>query len=262
MNNGSDIPANENTERPNGSGLAASGADGALDVPPQVQFDRVVALAAVLLDMPITALILVDRFGKWFKASSGSDALQTAGEIQVCRRAMGENDNTIVLDARLNPLFADIQQALQESNVRFCAGSKLNDARGEDLGAMCIISSEPRSDFLAAEKTKLKCLADIVCLGIELNRHVYRARTAAAEQIRALREANSRIKNSLTYATLLAEVQSAEMPTDRMTVIATAAWRQYAEASGVLMGSMRSLRERMTVEEYRNLLALMPGFAI
>jgi hypothetical protein len=257
-----DGPSANGVEKREAGRPAAAGSDGTLDTPPEVQFDRVVTLAGVLFDMPIAALVLVDRHGKWFKASSGGDAEQTERQIGFCRRAMENHDGVIVLDAQLDKRFADMRRLLGASDIRFCAGAPLQDAQGQNLGGMCIVSPEPRSDFSSADHKKLKSLTEIVCLGIELNRHVRRARTAAAEQIRALREANSRIKNSLNYATLLAEVQSADMPTNKLTIVGMAAWRQYTEASGVLNSSMKSLRARMTAAEYKEMVAMMPGFAM
>jgi hypothetical protein len=262
MNPGSDTPASQAPSIFEGPDPDANASDTALDTPPEAQFDRVVALAQVLFDLPITALLLVDRHGKWSKATSDIHGADSAGEVRVCRCATEGDADVIVLDALADPRFANMQPVLRDSNVRFCAGSSLHDAHGRNLGGMCIISPEPCSVFAASGKRKLKCIADIVCLGIELNKHVHRARTAAAEQIRALREANSRIKNSISYATLIAEVRSAEMPTDKLTVVGMAAWRQYTEAGGVLTSSMRSLRERMTADEYKELVAMMPGFAI
>ena len=255
-------PTSIHLDDPVGDSVAVPVHDGALDTPPEVQFDRVVGLAEALFDMPIAALLLVDRHGKWFKASSGGDAVQTAREIRICSRAMENDASAIMLDAQADPRFQDDLPGLGKSKIRFCAGAPLRDAQDRSLGGMCIISPEPRSEFSSADKKKLKSLTEIVCVGIELNRHVRHARTAAAEQIRALREANSRIKTSLYYANLLAEVQSAETPTDRVAIMGMAAWRQYTEAGGVLTSSMRCLRQRMTSSEYREMVAMMPGFAM
>ena len=78
----------------------------------------------------------------------------------------------------------------------------------------------------------------------------------------ALREAHYRIKNSLDYANLMAEVQSAEISTEQLAAFALAAWKQYTEAGGVLISSIKSLRGRMPAVDYKKLLEMMPGFAI
>jgi hypothetical protein len=243
--------------------MAGAGADPngfALDTPPEAQFDRVVGLARVLFDIPIDALMLLDRKGRWYKASSGEDDAQAAHEISFCECVIECGTACIVLDAETDKRFAETPKMVAEARIRFCAGAPLRGAGGQNMGAMCIVSSEPRSHFSAADQFKLNSLAEIVCLGIELNRHVRQARTAASEQIRALREANARIKNSVSYATLLAEVESADIPTEKLTIVGLAAWRQYTEAGGVLSSSMRSLRDRVTAIEYRKMVEMMPGF--
>jgi hypothetical protein len=78
----------------------------------------------------------------------------------------------------------------------------------------------------------------------------------------ALREAQFKIKNSFEYATLLAEVQAADISTEKLSAIAVAAWQQYAEAGGVLMSSVKSLRERLSAADYVALTQAMPGFAM
>jgi hypothetical protein len=258
-------PANPtplHVEDPEGDRVALPVHDGALETPPEVQFDRVVTLAGQLFDAPITALVIVDSQGKWFRTSSSIDAGQTDREVRFCRRAMQDDANAIVLDAQVDSRFADLTPMLSRAKIRFGACAPLRISQAELFAHMCIISPEPRIDFTSSDQRRLKSLADIVCLWIDLSRHVRRARTAAAEQIHALREANSRIKSSLEYATLLAEVQSKETPIDKLAIFGMAAWRQYTEAGGVLTSSMRSLRARMTADEYRDLVLLMPGFAI
>jgi GAF domain-containing protein len=253
-------PTPVQVDDPEGASVAVQ--DGALEIPREVQFDRVVTLAGQLFDAPITALVIVDSQGKWFRTSSSIETGQIDREVRFCRRAMQDDANAIVLDAQLDPRFADLTPMLARAKIRFGACAPLRVGHGELFAHMCVISPEPRIDFLSSDHKKLKSLADIVCLWIDLSRHVRRARTAAAEQIRALREANSRIKSSLEYATLLAEVQSKETPIDKLAIFGMAAWRQYTEAGGVLTSSMRSLRARMTAEEYRDLVVLMPGFAM
>jgi GAF domain-containing protein len=250
------------TERREARRVADLGGFGALDTPPGEQFDRVLGLAGVLFDMKFSGLLIVDGKGKWYKVSTDKDKAQREREIRVCARAMEHAHDVIVLDAQVDPRFEDMKFVVSEARVRFCAGAPVQDARGEIIGAMCIVSPQPREEFSDADKKKLKSLTEIVCLGIELNRHVRQARNAAAEQIRALREANARIKSSLGYADLIAEVQSPETPTDKLAIIGMTAWRQYTESGGVLTNSMKSLRERMSKDEYRDMVAMMPGFAM
>ena len=51
--------------------LTALRAYAILDTPPEMEFDRLVRLAAQLCRTPIAALSLVDEKRQWFKASEG-----------------------------------------------------------------------------------------------------------------------------------------------------------------------------------------------
>lgn len=76
----------------------------------------------------------------------------------------------------------------------------------------------------------------------------------------ALREAHYRIKNSLDLANLLSDVQSPDMTTEKPSLVAMAAWKQYSEAGAVLNGAVKALRQRIPAKEYRELIENMPGF--
>jgi hypothetical protein len=145
-------------------------------------------------------------------------------------------------------------------NIRFYAGAPLRSANGQNLGAVCVISSTPRDDFSQADQAKLQVLARIVETEMELRLRAKQAHKAMFDKDLALREAHYRIKNSLDYANLLAEVQSEDMTTEKLSVLAMAAWKQYSEA-GAVLNSSKALRQRMPAKEYRELLDNMPGFA-
>ena len=118
--------------------------------------------------------------------------------------------------------------------------------------------TQPQREFSFGDRRKLEILASIAATEMELRKHVQ----TLAERDTVVRETHYRLKNSLDYADLLAEVQSSEMSTEKLALVAMAAWKQYAEAGGVLMGSIKNLRARMPSDEYRALLAQMPGFAV
>jgi GAF domain-containing protein len=233
-----------------------------LDSPPEPQFDRVVELARVLFDTPISTVTLVDRDRQWFKARAGIAASQTPRDQSFCSRAIEGNDLLVVPDAQSDPRFADNPLVTGEPHIRFYAGAPLRAADGHNIGTVCVISPEPRHDFSEDDHRKLRVLASIVSTGMELRARERGAKTALHEQAATLREANLRIKSSLEYATLLAEVQSEDMPTEKLAAVALAAWRQHEEAGGILTVAIKSLRDRMPAPEYRALLDSMPGFGL
>jgi two-component sensor histidine kinase len=235
---------------------------GIMDTPAEAQFDAIVTLARTLFDTPMASITLVDHDRQWFKARAGMDSSQSAREDSFCSHAMESHGVFIVPDATLDERFASNPLVLGTPNIRFYAGAPLRSANGKNLGAVCVISPSPRDDLSPGDRKKLEILASIASNEMELKRQAQAAHKMVFDKDFALREAHYRIKNSLDYANLMAEVQSAEISTDQLAAFAMAAWKQYTEAGGVLMSSIKSLRQRMSAEEYQKLLAMMPGFAI
>jgi GAF domain-containing protein len=233
-----------------------------LDTAPEIQFDRVVNLARLLFDTPTATVTLIDRDRQWFKAKSGTDQDQGPREHSFCNHAMEHDGVFVVPDARLDPRFAKNPLVVGTPNIRFYAGAPLRSANGHSLGAVCVISPDPRAEFPAGDQEKLELLASIVGTEMELGRQAHNAQRVANEKAAALREAHFRIKNTLDYANLLTDVASANMSTEKLTAVAMVAWKQYSEAGGVLFSSIKSLRTRLTASEYQDLIANMPGFAI
>jgi GAF domain-containing protein len=235
---------------------------GIMDTPPEPQFDAIVALARALFDTPISTITLVDHERQWFKARAGIDNSQGAREDSFCSHAMQNEGVFVVEDAREDARFAHNPLVIGAPNIRFYAGAPLRSPAGHSLGAVCIISPEPRGAFSATDRKKLELLATIVGNEMELKKQTQQAQKLLHDKDSAAREAQCRIKNSLDYANLLAEVRSDDISTEQLAAFAMAAWKQYSEAGGVLMSSIKSLRERMKPADYQALLESMPGFAM
>ena len=80
------IPANE------GERMAALKRYEILDTPPDGSFDRITALVAQLLDVPIVIASLVDTNRIWFKSHHGLAVSQIDREAGLCASAILTND--------------------------------------------------------------------------------------------------------------------------------------------------------------------------
>jgi hypothetical protein len=233
-----------------------------LDTPAEERFDRITELAAMLFDTPIAAVTLVDQDRQWFKAHTGLSVQQTPREDSFCSQAMEHDGVFVVPDAQQDPRFADNKLVTGGPNIRFYAGARLRSSNGQPLGAMCVISANPRASFSPEEQSKLQVLARIVETEMELRLRARQAHKTMYDNDVAVRDAHYCIRNSLDYATLLADVHSPDMTTEKLSVLAMAAWKQYAEAGAILHGSVRALRERMPAVAYQELIDSMPGFSM
>jgi GAF domain-containing protein len=132
-----------------------------LDTPPEPAFDRIVRLAALLLDVPIALISLIDADRQWFKARYGLDAPETPRAIAFCDRAIRGSSALVVPDAKMDPRFCENPLVTGEPHVRFYAGAPLVPRDGFAIGTICAIDRALR-DLNARDATILAALTEEV----------------------------------------------------------------------------------------------------
>ena len=132
-----------------------------LDTPPEERFNRIVGFAAEEFDMPIALISLVDERRQWFKARVGLDACETSREISFCGHAIVQSDLFEVLDAALDPRFADNPLVVGAPFIRFYIGAPLALPSGATIGTLCLIDTKPRH-FDMLDRAILGTLRDLV----------------------------------------------------------------------------------------------------
>lgn len=147
--------------------LAALAATQLLDTDPDPRFDRITRLAANTLGAKIALVSLVDKDRQWFKSCIGLDISETSREVSFCVHAIEQPDVMVVLDATRDVRFADNPLVTGEPFIRFYAGAPLVTETGLALGTLCIIDTEPRTEFSEREKTILRDLATGVMTEIQ-----------------------------------------------------------------------------------------------
>lgn len=151
-----------------------------LDTPAEERFDRLTRLAKQMFGTPIALVSLVDADRQWFKSPQGLDACETGRDISFCGHAILDKDIFEVIDARLDPRFADNPLVVGPPNIRFYAGAPLSTPEGYRIGTLCVIADRPRQ-LTAEERQALRDLAD--CVEEEINQ------ITLAQQGRALKQA-------------------------------------------------------------------------
>ena len=140
---------------------------GVLDTPAEEAFDRVVRLAAAILDVPIALISLIDDGRQWFKAKVGWDAPETPRDFAFCAHAILGNDVFVVADAALDPRFKTNPLVVGDPKIRFYAGAPLTTHDGLNLGTVCAIDRKPRT-LTEEQKVLLRDLGAIVIDQMEL----------------------------------------------------------------------------------------------
>lgn len=150
--------------------LAAVHRYGILDTPPDETFDRIAAMAARLLQVPIASITLVDEDRIWFKASHGLDGVtEVPREPGLCSSAILADDTYVISDAVTDPRAADNPLVRGELGLRFYAAAPLVTADGHRLGTVNVVDRQPRQ--LADDDLEtLRDLAAVVVDALELRR--------------------------------------------------------------------------------------------
>ena len=115
-----------------------------LDTPPEAAFDRLVRLAARVMDVPMAAVSFVDHDRQWFKSSVGVATCELARKWSFCAHAILEEQLFVVPDASRDARFADHPWVAGETGLRFYAGAVLRAADGQPLGALWVGDARPR----------------------------------------------------------------------------------------------------------------------
>lgn len=160
--------------------LAALHRYGVLDTPPDPRFDRIVALAAQLFDMPIALVSLVDAERQWFKARLGVEDRETTRDTAICAHVVASGAALEVPDVPADARFADFPLVVGPPHIRFYAGAPLLDPDGHALGTLCVIDQKPRQ-LNEQQRQLLTDLAGMAMDALLLHRTLMEAKQARAE---------------------------------------------------------------------------------
>jgi len=111
--------------------------------------------------MPIALISLIDERRQWFKARVGLDVCETSREISFCGHAIVQSELFEVLDAALDPRFADNPLVTGAPFIRFYIGAPLALPGGATVGTLCLIDTKPRH-FDMLDRSILGTLRDLV----------------------------------------------------------------------------------------------------
>jgi len=132
------IPENE-AER-----LKAVRALDLLDTKPEERFDRITRLAARILGVPISFIVLVDENRQFVKSSYGFDLVETNRDSAFCAYTILEDKQLVVPDAKSDPRFSDNPLVTGKPSIRFYAGNPLVTADGSRVGTLSVVDHKPR----------------------------------------------------------------------------------------------------------------------
>ncbi len=153
-----------------------------LDTPEEPAFDRIAVLARQILQVPTAVVSVIDESRQWFKARVGLRVWETPRDWSFCDHAIRERSGTVfvVPDASQDPRFAANPLVTGPPRIRFYAGAPIRARDGHGLGAVAVISPQPRPEGLSqAQRTTLRALAEVAADELELRLQTRLAEEAA-----------------------------------------------------------------------------------
>ncbi|MCE3260743.1 MAG: hypothetical protein K0S12_2384 [Bacteroidetes bacterium] len=157
-----------------------------LDTPPDGAFDRIVAVASKMFNMPIALITLVDESRIWFKAKYGLNGIDEIPRAPgLCASAILSDDVYYVENAIQDPRTLENPLVCGDFGLRFYAASPLKTQDGCNIGNICVIDKRPR--YLNSEQLSLlQDLGNIVVDEFELRLSALTVHREQEEKIKNL----------------------------------------------------------------------------
>ncbi|MDF9799269.1 PAS domain S-box-containing protein [Catalinimonas alkaloidigena] len=137
-----------------------------IDTPPEECFDRIVHLLAMIFEVPVALISIIDHERQWNKAKLGTKIDQISKEVSFCQQTILNNTYTEVEDASQDSRFKNNPWVKEEPKISFYAGYPLISSEGYTLGALCIMDNKSKK-LTGTQKNILKSLAQEVTDHIE-----------------------------------------------------------------------------------------------
>jgi diguanylate cyclase (GGDEF)-like protein/PAS domain S-box-containing protein len=133
-------------------------------------YHAVLDLARDLFEVPTAFISLVDRDEQVFPARRGIEVCGSSRDVSFCAYAVAMEDILVVLDAALDPRFADNPLVTGPPHIRFYAGMPLISPSGHTVGTFCLLDSTPHNSFAEPQRINLRRLAELSRDKLELRR--------------------------------------------------------------------------------------------
>jgi two-component sensor histidine kinase len=149
---------------------------------PDSDFDRLTGIAARLFNVDFALVTLLDEQRQWFKSCFGPVGFtESPIGVSFCAHTIAapDSDHMVVCDLASDQRFARNPFVIGPPHVRFYAGAPIT-VRGQRLGTLCVLGTQPREDVPDALIRQLVDLAAVAGTLVELKDEArVRARTAA-----------------------------------------------------------------------------------
>jgi two-component sensor histidine kinase len=222
-----------------------------LDTPPDWALDRITAIAARLLNVPIVIVSIVDHDRIWFKSRHGVDVLQVDRAPGLCASCVLQDDPWIVSDAKTDVRALANPLVVGAAGIQFYLGIPLKTHDGFNLGTLCVLDTTPRTPS-ETDVAQLGDLAAMVMDELELRLAARKAIDNYQEELvrRELREDHIKgLMRELAHRSknLMSVVQAIA----RQTMPDDAASRRYATRLANRVHALAHTHDLLAEENWR-----------
>ena len=124
----------------------------------EAEYDRITSLAAIICEMPISIITLLDEDTQWFKSKVGIDADGTSRDVAFCRYTIMDTVFFEVKNADADVRFSTNPLVVEAPGMKYYAGYPLLDPDGHALGSLCVIDKKP-NELRPNQKEALRLLS-------------------------------------------------------------------------------------------------------
>lgn len=132
-----------------------------LHQPQSSELTALVEMARRYFSMPICLVSIVGECEQWFMAKGGRAADATPRDVSFCAHTILQAQPLEVLDAALDPRFADNPLVTGEPGIRYYCGAPLLVDSQVAIGSFCIIDTAPRPALDEAQRSMLTSFSEM-----------------------------------------------------------------------------------------------------
>lgn len=150
-----------------------------LDTVEEYCFDHITKAVKLALDVPMSAISLMDGDRLWFKSKIGFDVPEVPRYTAFCNHTIGQYSSLIVEDTTRDPRFANDPSASGVLSLKSYIGVPLTTPDGHNIGALCAGDIVPRK-FTHPNIELMEQLAELVIHELELRQQADKDRLTGA----------------------------------------------------------------------------------
>jgi PAS domain S-box-containing protein len=115
-----------------------------LDTPYEKDFNELAQLIALICDVPIAVISMIDDKRQWYKAKVGIDGTETPIKETFCQYTVVQDELLEISDALLDKRVQNHPHVTSENGIRFYAGMPLKAKNGYNIGTVCVVGDKPK----------------------------------------------------------------------------------------------------------------------